>query len=202
MIWQVVLTATVPRRDKAIYRLIVSADAADALMKHPRNATLRIRNTHMETALELCLTVTALVTVVAFGVSLDGHTLPSFGTLALNLGEQWITEMGTDLIIALWFTVYMKQPVMAIENRTFQGWTLIISIFIFYINGACVHEVRAHCSPAHCPLSCAFAPLARATPPNNRLLPDSNRLAPHVRAPGPRRTRVDAASRSRAETNQ
>merc|ERR1712196_628166 len=105
------------------------------VMKHPRNALMRVRNAHNETVLEICFSTTALILILAYRVSLDGHGLPATETLLRNFFVQWTTENVVDLLIITWLTVMARQPVLATEHRLFKGWTYVISVLVLFGNG-------------------------------------------------------------------
>jgi len=144
-VWEIFAAANVAVRDRWIYKMQVACcgggDKQNVMgdigkvMRHPRNMMMRTRNAHNETVLELCFSMTALIFVVAYRVSLDGSAPPSMGYLFANFFQQWVTELVVDFIVIMWLTVMAKQPVIAVSHKLFKGWTLMMCIFVYWGNG-------------------------------------------------------------------
>ena len=45
------------------------------------------------------------------------------------------TECLVDLLIILWLTVMDRQPVMATAHKLYNGWTMVVSAFVFLGTG-------------------------------------------------------------------
>ena len=140
--FEVLFAMSVAVRDKMVYQMQAhfapledKHAAISAVMKHEQNKLLRIRNAHNETTLEIVFSTTGLVLILAYGVSLNGETLPSAGSLASNFAVQWLSELFVDFLVIAWLTVINRQPVLETSHQLFRGWTALMCVFAAFGNG-------------------------------------------------------------------
>ena len=140
--FEVLFAMSVAVRDRFVYKLqaqfapIEDKQAAvNAVMKHNQNKLLRIRNAHNETTLEIIFSTTGLILIVAYGVSLNGETLPSPASLVSNFAVQWTSELFVDFLVIAWLTVINRQPVLETSHQLFKGWTALMCVFAAFGNG-------------------------------------------------------------------
>ena len=139
---EVLFAVQVAVRDRWVYQIQArfapavedKAAAIRRVMTHRKHQLLRIRFAHNETALEICYSVTGLVMILAYRLSLDGAGLPEIGPLVANFFVQWSSEMVVDLLVVSWLTVVCKKPVLAVSHRLFSGWTAVMTTFVFFGN--------------------------------------------------------------------
>ena len=139
---EVLFAVHVAVRDRWVYQLQAyfapiedKKEAIRRVMNARKNELLRIRFAHNETSMEICYSVTSLIMILTYAVSLDGANLPEIGPLLANFAVQWSSEMIVDLLVVVWLTVICKKPVLAVAHKLFRGWTIAMAFFVWFGNG-------------------------------------------------------------------
>lgn len=112
-------------RDRFLYRhLGKRAQGGDPLTAMKKNRLMRSRNAHMETILEIIFTILmGFVVPLAYDVGEGGDGRSEVGFLVSNVVIQIAIEILVDLIVVVYLTSMVKQPMMAITHTDFNGWT-------------------------------------------------------------------------------
>jgi hypothetical protein len=146
---QLPLQACAERLDRVIYRSVhwynfgrhgIEWTSKDDPSTLPRNVTLTVRVSHIETCCEMMCSMLAISFVLVFGISLNQRDPPSTGQVLLNFIIQVLVQSLNCLACTLWLVVVERRPALSVPLLRIRGFTLMLGAVALWCS---VHVVWA-----------------------------------------------------------